>query len=228
MGIWPDNTCLMCDMPWKNNRVLYDGSPCCRGDGEESLACCLWLGALCLKMGADGRLRGEKLGESEPLFAFETGKRVRRGSMAADVLFKTLYFAAGDEILALDLESGEILWSLRLNGEAQSPMLFELAGPGGILPLLGAGDESGSFFAVCRESGETLWRAEIGFPIADVAAYAEGRLYISCTKLVACLDASSGDVIWFQNTEAERGILHDGYYLAGGKAFRASDGLSSP
>jgi outer membrane protein assembly factor BamB len=217
----------MCDMPWKNNRVLYDGCPCCRGGGEEGVACCLWLGSLCLKMSAGGSLSGERLGEEAPLFTFETGKTVQRGSMAADVLYKTLYFSAGSEILALSLENGEILWSLRLDGEAKSPMLFELVKNGEILPLLGVGDESGSFFAVCRESGKALWRAETGFPIADAAAYAEGRLYICCTKLVACLDASSGDVIWFQNVEAERGALHEGYYLAGGKAFRASDGLSS-
>ena len=94
-----------------------------------------------------------------------------------------------DSVVALDLETGAVKWSTRLQGYdawnvacalprqprpkcpdpagpdydfAQGPMLFTAAGPHGPRPLLGAGQKSGIFWALDPSTGAVVWSTVVG------------------------------------------------------------------
>lgn len=224
MCTWPENTCMICDMPWKNNRVVYEGCPCAWKETTMGAALALPVGNVLIRVSKTGEVSGTQLDEKRRLFAFQTGYEVQNGTMAADVASKTLFFAAGNALICLSLETGNVVWEFEMPGKASSPMLFEQAQGQSMLPLLGAGDDQGNFVALNRENGERLWETQIGFPVSDVACHIGQRLILCCTKLIVCLDAANGDTIWFVNATATRGALHGDTYIAGGKGYSMIDG----
>ncbi len=221
---WPENSCLMCDMPWKNNRVRYPGGPPIPSPGgRDGSAAELCLGEMRVLAFPDGRVRLEGPEERRE---FATGLSIQRGTLAADVATRTLYLSAGRELLAFDLEKGKIRWRASLPEKANSPMLFELLKKdGGVLFCLGLTDISGGVFAFDREKGKPLWQTETGFATANVPAFQDGRLFLSCEGLVACLDAATGDAIWARPDQGgEEGVLTERGYERAGRRFDALDG----
>ena len=92
-----------------------------------------------------------------------------------------------DAVLALDLETGAVKWSRKVQGPdawngacltlrrrncpdpqgpdfdfAQGPMLFTAATPDGPRPLLGAGQKSGIFWALDPATGAVVWSTVVG------------------------------------------------------------------
>jgi polyvinyl alcohol dehydrogenase (cytochrome) len=92
-----------------------------------------------------------------------------------------------DAVVALDLETGAVKWSNRLQGKdawnaacatwrrrqcpdpegpdydfAQGPMLFTAPMPDGPRPLLAAGQKSGVFWALDPGTGEVVWSTLVG------------------------------------------------------------------
>ncbi|MGB2694581.1 MAG: PQQ-binding-like beta-propeller repeat protein [Dehalococcoidia bacterium] len=81
-----------------------------------------------------------------------------------------------DSIFALDLETGDVLWNTQLTegdvftiGNPQSedtdfgtnPILFKAEIDGTMRPVVGAGQKSGMFWVLDRETGEVVWNVQV-------------------------------------------------------------------
>ncbi len=171
---FPAETCVQCDLPWKNNRVCYDGNRRWIGTNRE-----LALGSMLVRVDENGSVTGTGP-DGEKLFCYETGVPVRDGTLAFDSLYHVLYFAAGRGLTALSLDDGEILFRVSTPGEAGSPTLFEWLLPTGDMQLaVGFGEDAGSYVVCDRLSGALLWRAQTLGAVADAAAHYMGYLYMT-------------------------------------------------
>jgi polyvinyl alcohol dehydrogenase (cytochrome) len=129
-----------------------------------------------------------------------------------------------DAIFALDLESGDMLWSFQATANdvwnatsgtgpdhdfGTNPILFEADGK----KLVGAGAKSGIFYALERETGEMVWTKSItagcaAGGILNNGAYDGTRIYVSSwacagpAALVA-LDPATGMAVWSKNVPAQ-------------------------
>jgi polyvinyl alcohol dehydrogenase (cytochrome) len=134
-----------------------------------------------------------------------------------------------DSMLALDLVSGERMWSRQFSTDdvfsitgalggidfdlGASPNLFEAGGK----ELLGVGIKSGDYVALSRDTGEVVWMTHLtsgsvqgGFissaAVADGKIFGASNQFPASTTTVAAFDAAGGKALW----------MHD---LAGGNAF---------
>ncbi|HEY5887997.1 MAG TPA: PQQ-binding-like beta-propeller repeat protein [Acidimicrobiales bacterium] len=134
-----------------------------------------------------------------------------------------------DSLLALDLRSGEIVWSRAFT----SPDVFSAGAPGGpdadvgAAPMLwtsdgrdlvGVGDKAGVFHTLDRESGDIVWETTLtpGSSFGGVngsSAFVDGTLVVSSnigdpetnaplnTAQVFGLDAATGEIAWTTDLE---------------------------
>lgn len=222
MDAWPDNACLYCDMPWKNNRVEYTDQPLCaphRAAAFGALAC-LSLGHVSVSTYADGRvtLRDQN---GWLLKTTGLGKPMSATSLAADTALRLVYVSAGESLFALRPEEGLIVWERTLRGTAASPMLYELAKGA---PAVCVGDDAGFLSVYDRRDGGALWRAELGFKVKAVPSHRNGLLVIPCEGLLACLDAATGDAVWAVPAQTTQGVLKGDVYHMGLRRFSLFDG----
>lgn len=122
-----------------------------------------------------------------------------------------------DGILALDHETGEIVWFHPLIEADQqrdfdvgaSPNLFSI----GEQDVVGVGGKSGDYVVLDRDSGEMVWMAHLaeGSAIGGVmstAAIGEGTLYVSSNDggerggTIFALDAADGTILWSNAVDA--------------------------
>lgn len=129
-----------------------------------------------------------------------------------------------DSILALDTQTGEVVWSTQFT----NPDVFAAGGGGGkdadvgAAPnlwtsdgrdLVGAGDKTGVYHALDRETGDEVWATTLtpgsmlGGAIGT-AAFVDGLLVVTSNvgdpsnnaptnaSKVAALDPASGDIVW--------------------------------
>ena len=132
--------------------------------------------------------------------------------------------ALADSILALDERTGDVVWSTQFT----NPDVFAAGGGGGrdadvgAAPnlwtsdgrdLVGAGDKTGVYYALDRETGEEVWRTTLtpgsmlGGAIGT-AAFVDGALVVTSNvgnpennaplneSKVAALDPATGEILW--------------------------------
>lgn len=204
MDLFPAETCVLCDLPWKNNRVCYDGLPRLRAVPRQ-----LQLGSLLVTVEEDGRVIGVNE-HNERMFCYETGLLpIVDGTLAFDSLLHMLYFAAERYLVALSLDDGCIRFCCPAQGLAGSPTLFEWLLPDGTAQLaVGFGDGAGAYLVYDRECGGLLWRAQTLGVVLDAAAHCGGYLYMTLRGApcqVLCLEARDGDLVWW-NRGREEGV----------------------
>ena len=218
MDLFPAETCVLCDLPWKNNRVCYDGQPNLRIVPRQ-----LQLGSLHVSIDEAGRVTGVN-DQNEMKFSFETGMLPSDGTLAFDSMLHILYFAAERSLVALSLDDGSILFRCDGQGLAGSPTLFEWLLPDGCSQqAVGFGDGAGAYWVCDRENGRLLWRAQTLGVVLDAAAHYAGYLYMTlrgapCQAL--CLEARDGDLVWWNRGREEGigGVVCDGTYCVLGKS----------
>ncbi len=221
---WPENSCLMCDMPWKNNRVLYEGGPPPLLTPKDThLAAELMLGDIRIRAFRSGRIVvGGKAGDTRCL---ALGRPIQPGTMAADVALRRLYLSAGRSVLALELETGRIAWKYVLRDAATSPVLYErLREDASVQLLLAVCDQAGGVYALDRESGLLVWQTETGAATKTVPIHQNGRLYVGCQSILACLDAGSGDAIWAAEADGGQATLTQEGLMIGNRLYSPADG----
>jgi polyvinyl alcohol dehydrogenase (cytochrome) len=131
---------------------------------------------------------------------------------------------SSDAILALDLATGERLWTRQLtegdvyttvnpNGNpdydfGSNPVLFEAELDGKLTRLVGAGQKSGVFHALRRDTGEVVWSREVspGSALGGIlnnGAYDGARILVAGntsivgpTANLVALDPASGERLW--------------------------------
>ena len=126
-------------------------------------------------------------------------------------------------VVALDIATGELRWAFASpehDGEtapvddvgfSASPNLFTADVDGTPRDIVGVGQKSGVYWALDRETGEEIWRAQVspaGFlgGMEGTSAYADGIVVVPATDwpefegpatgLVTGLDASTGETVW--------------------------------
>jgi polyvinyl alcohol dehydrogenase (cytochrome) len=130
-----------------------------------------------------------------------------------------------DSMLALDLSTGERMWSRQFTAEdvfsivglrtgtvgpdfdiGASANLFQAAGA----DVVGVGIKSGEYVALSRDTGEVVWMTQLtpgsvqgGFiasaAVAEGKVFAAGNHYPGMTTTVAALDAASGKTLWMND-----------------------------
>lgn len=134
-----------------------------------------------------------------------------------------------DSMLALDLLSGERMWSRQFTAEDVFSIRGSFEGPdfdigasanlfqAGGKDIVGVGIKSGDYVAMARDTGEIIWKTNLttgsvqgGFiasaAVAEDKIFAAGNRYPEMNTTFAAFDAVSGKVLW----------MHD---LIGGTAF---------
>lgn len=197
------------------------------------------------------------------------------GGFALDPETKTLFFATGnnyagrstelaDAIVAVEADTGKVRWARQLQGNdvwtmvdpkgpdydfGTGPQLFEAPGR----KLVGAGQKSGLYTALERETGKVVWQTavgygEIGGGIMADASVGEGRVLVWSNNSfdpgkrkadefpmsVKALDAATGAPVWSLPKPAPAGVTaagvlsRDVYFVpsldARLRAYRAEDG----
>ena len=206
MLLEPEDTCVMCDLPWKNNRVCYKDS---RELAYEPRM--IRSGGVEISMDLHGTIHigDEHIGtEFTPL----------EETMALDTLHKILYFAAEDGLAAYSLQEKRAVFLHKACGKAGAPLLFEWLQPDGTLVMaVGFCDGMEHYCVLERVSGSLIWRSDILGRTQGGAAYFDGCLYMAlsgCPHQVLCLDARSGDAIWWNRGEGSAigGVVCEGCY----------------
>ncbi|MFO0982830.1 MAG: PQQ-binding-like beta-propeller repeat protein [Planctomycetota bacterium] len=112
-----------------------------------------------------------------------------------------------DSIVALDADTGAVVWSFQilacdsqeLGFGYSSVVLFN----DGTRDLAGAGSKTGWFHAVDRNTGQLAWSVDLGYGgIWSSAAFAYGKLFLNPGTanpgVAVALDARDGSLVWSQ------------------------------
>ena len=116
-----------------------------------------------------------------------TGEGTRAGPIVADgVVYQGGYF----KVVALDADTGELIWSQPTSGPVQT----SLALAGG---RLYAGFLDHHVRALAPDTGEVVWEFRTGDIITSSPVVHDGILYLGAwDNLQYALDAATGEVIW--------------------------------
>lgn len=199
VSLYPEQTCLLCDLPWKNNRVRYDGAP-----ALDYAPRVLELGSARLTLERDGAVT---LTGAQETLRIDTGWQPCEETIAFDALDCVLFAACADGLRAYSLTKRREVFRHPTPGQCGAPLLFEQLHPDGdILPCVGVSDGAGCYIALNRGSGALLWRAQILGEPAGGAAHWNGYLFLTmrgvpCQAL--CLEARSGELVWWNRGEGE-------------------------
>jgi outer membrane protein assembly factor BamB len=82
-----------------------------------------------------------------------------------------MYLGLDKYIVALDLNSLEIIWELETGDDVQSS-------PAKAGSVIYAGSNDGSLYAVDADTGELKWKFETGGPITSSPAVVDGVVYV--------------------------------------------------
>jgi len=158
---------------------------------------------------------------------------------------------SSDAILALDLATGDRLWTTQLTADdvytqlnpqgpdydfGTNPILFDAVVDGEMTELVGAGQKSGLFHALRRDDGEIVWSTTIsrGGSIGGIinnGAHDGERILVASHTLsrdqppmgtLMALDPGTGDVLWQKDHE---GMIWAPITVGGGVGFVAFDRL---
>lgn len=210
MSLYPEQTCLLCDLPWKNNRVRYDDSL-----ALDYIPRTLDLGGTKLVLETNGVAT---LLSAQEFLRIETGLHPSEETIAFDALDRVLYAACGCELCSYKLSTQKKAFCYPTAAACGAPLLFEQLYPvGDVLPCVGFSDGAGYYIALDRRTGSLLWRAQIlGRPVGG-AAHQNGYLFLTmcgspCQAL--CLEARTGDLVWWNRGEGKAlgGVIAQGAY----------------
>ena len=144
------------------------------------------------------------LGHVHGVWAYQGSKPfISRGRM---------YCAQGDCLYGMDPETEEVFWKKTPFERKESEELLdsELTPPAIVNGKLFVGSIRGDVFCLSADSGEELWREQIGEPVVFQPAVAKGRVYVttSAGSLCALETGDSQDDGWMMwgATAAHNGL----------------------
>ena len=105
-----------------------------------------------------------------------------------------LYSSMGDTVQSVDPKTEKVFWKKTLHDKKEAELLDSMLTPPAIVNgKLFVGTIFGEVMALSAQSGDVLWKAEIGEPIVFQPAVSKGRVYVSTSKgSLYCLN--TGDV----------------------------------
>ena len=130
--------------------------------------------------------------EGRRLWSVHLGTPTRSVPVVVD---NVLYIGGHFKLLALDANTGHLLWERRMTG----PVHTSPAVAGDKLYI---GLQDWRVLALDRGTGETRWEFQMQNPVAGSAAVAQGMVYIgSLDGFLYALDAATGKRIWQFKTQ---------------------------
>lgn len=138
------------------------------------------------KMVADAG-NSQSLPAGKVRWSVPTGEGTRAGPIVADgVVYQGAYF----KIVALDADTGEVIWSQPASGPLQASLALAEG-------RLYAGFLDHRVRALEPETGEVIWEFKTGDIITSSPVVHDGILYLGAwDNLQYALDAATGEVIW--------------------------------
>jgi len=105
-----------------------------------------------------------------------------------------LYSSMGDTARSVDPRTGKVIWSRTLR-EAKKPTAGDdvLTPPAIVNGKVVVGTAAGELYALSEQTGEVLWKVELGEPISFQPTVANGRIYIG-TDRGSLFSLSTGDL----------------------------------
>lgn len=134
-----------------------------------------------------GNLYALQATNGEPLWRFAGDAPFLQSPAVAEGV--VVAASAGGGLFALDAATGVMRWRAALDSFAASPMIA-----GGRVFI---GSRNGRFFSVGLADGAVQWQAELGAPVRQTAAAADGQVWVTAEDLrVRCFDAATGRLRW--------------------------------
>jgi outer membrane protein assembly factor BamB/cell division septation protein DedD len=146
-------------------------------------------GRLCAAL-QDGRLVAVNLADGEVLWTVE------QLAVAQPAIGERLLFVAGeDELVALEIATGDQVWSMPLEAPLSAPLVWNRH-------WLIATLDGGQVLALRGDDGATFWRRTLEAAIEVPPSLAGDRVYVSVTDgRVAALSLLDGTTLWEQQLE---------------------------
>jgi outer membrane protein assembly factor BamB len=124
---------------------------------------------------------------------------------------RRLFTAQGHSVHCADPSSREVYWKRELYGDAGKEILDNpLTPPALVNGKLFLGSMRGEVCCLAADTGEILWREELGEPVVFQPAVAGGRVYIAtaCGNLFCLETGDAGDDGWYMwgGTAAHNGV----------------------
>jgi Ca-activated chloride channel family protein len=112
-----------------------------------------------------------------------------------------LYSSMGDETRSTDIKTGKVIWSRKMPAKDEGV----LSPPAIVNGKVFVGTASGEVYALSASTGDVLWKAELGEPVAFQPIVANGRV---------CVGTNSGSLYCLNTGDAR----DDGWPMWGGSA----------
>jgi hypothetical protein len=136
-----------------------------------------------------GHLYALRTDSGEAVWRFEAHGAFLNSPAVADGL--VVAGSTDGDLYALSLDTGKLQWHYYAGygGFSAAPVTLEGA--------IYIGTRGGDFLALSAREGKVLWRQELGVPIRQTAAVAEGRVFVTGEDLkVRCFGMADGKVAW--------------------------------
>ncbi len=145
----------------------------------------------------NGRLHVLDAEDGSSLWSFATGGTLRSTPHVTD---DAVYLGGGDDatLYALDQNDGEVRWTYS-TGDERLTYATPTEVDGTVYVSTGFGPGNGGFVhAVDAQSGEQVWRSEVGPQIFFGPAVADGAVIAASrdTNRIAAFDADTGEELW--------------------------------
>jgi outer membrane protein assembly factor BamB len=147
--------------------------------------------------GCDARLRAVRLTDGKEIHQIDSGAYTAASpAMSGDVAY---YGTFDNEVLAVDLKKGEIVWRYE-HPERHFPFYSSASVVDGRV-VIGGRDKM--VHCLDAKTGEALWTFRTGARVDSSPAVAGGRVYIGSNDgRFYVLDLTSGDKLWEFNAGA--------------------------
>jgi Ca-activated chloride channel family protein len=105
-----------------------------------------------------------------------------------------LYSSMGDTARSVDPRTGKVIWSRTLRDAKKSTAGDDVLTPPAIVNgKVFVGTAAGELYALSEQTGEVLWKVELGEPISFQPTVANGRIYVG-TDRGSLFSLSTGDL----------------------------------
>jgi outer membrane protein assembly factor BamB len=125
----------------------------------------------------------------QPIWKVATGETPSALSMGSDLVVVS---GAAATLTAIDVETGQLRWTLRGRGPFRAPAVFDSKAE-----RLYIGDEAGVFYSLSSKNGKTHYRWELGAAIVHPALLEGDRVYIvSYGNTLTAYRTGNGHELW--------------------------------
>jgi outer membrane protein assembly factor BamB len=137
--------------------------------------------------------------------------------MAPSIVGKTVILGANKELVALDIESGDVQWRFKPSAEFEADAKPRI-GPACTRDGIFIGTADGSFYRIDPESGSEQWQTTLPSPMISPPVATKNSVIVG--RFVA-LDQSSGELLWKREPSTRKVATVNSMIVAGDRLYTA-------